>query len=43
MNTYVIDFCRTDTGLRIIETNCINVSGSYDADFQKLAEAIENL
>jgi hypothetical protein len=40
---YVIDVCRTEDGLRIIETNCINASGYYDADLQKLIGAIEGL
>jgi hypothetical protein len=40
---YVIDVCRTEEGLRIIETNCINASGYYDADLQKLIGAIESL
>jgi hypothetical protein len=38
---YVIDVCRTEAGLRIIETNCINASGFYDADLQRLINAIE--
>lgn len=40
---YVVDICRTEDGLRIIETNCINASGYYDADLQKLIGAIEGL
>ena len=40
---YVLDVCRTEGGLRIIETNCINASGYYDADLQKLIGAIEGL
>jgi hypothetical protein len=42
-DAYVIDVCRTENGLRIIETNCINFSGYYDADLQKLIDAIEGL
>ncbi|TLX16086.1 ATP-grasp domain-containing protein [Rhizobium sp. MHM7A] len=42
-NAYVIDVCRTEDGLRIIETNCINFSGYYDADLQKLIDAMEGL
>jgi hypothetical protein len=42
-DAYVIDVCRTEEGLRIIETNCINVSGFYDADLQRLINAIEGL
>jgi hypothetical protein len=40
---YVIDVCRTENDLRIIETNCINFSGYYDADLQKLIDAMEGL
>ena len=29
---YVMDICRTETGLKIIETNCINAAGFYAAD-----------
>jgi hypothetical protein len=42
-DAYVIDVCRNEEGLRIIETNCINVSGFYDADLQRLINAIEGL
>jgi hypothetical protein len=42
-DAYVIDICRTENGLRIIETNCINASGYYEADLQKLIFAIEDL
>jgi hypothetical protein len=42
-DAYVIDVCRTADGLRIVETNCINFSGYYDADLQKLIGAIESL
>jgi hypothetical protein len=40
---YVIDVCRTEAGLKIIETNCINASGYYEADLQRLINAIENI
>jgi hypothetical protein len=40
---YVLDVCRTEDGLRIIETNCINAAGFYAADLVKLAGAIESL
>jgi hypothetical protein len=40
---YVIDVCRTEDGLRIIETNCINAAGFYAADLVKLAAAIDIL
>ncbi|WP_428651206.1 ATP-grasp domain-containing protein [Roseibium sp.] len=40
---YVIDICRTDEGLRLLETNCLNAAGFYAADLQKLAAAIDAL
>lgn len=40
---YVIDICRTAEGLKLLETNCINAAGFYEADLIRLAEAIENL
>lgn len=40
---YVLDVCRTEDGLRIIETNCINAAGFYAADLVKLAAAIDAL
>jgi hypothetical protein len=39
-HAYVIDVCRTEAGLKIIETNCINAAGFYAADLVKLASAI---
>ena len=41
-DAFVIDVCRTDKGLKIVETNCINCSGFYDINLQKLVEAIES-
>lgn len=38
---YVIDICRTEDGLRMIETNCINAAGFYAADLMKLASEID--
>ena len=38
---YVIDICRTDDGLRMLETNCINAAGFYEADLLKLVSAID--
>lgn len=38
---YVMDVCRTEDGLRMIETNCINAAGFYEADLIKLASAID--
>ena len=40
---YVLDICRTDSGLKIIETNCINAAGLYAADLVRLAAAIDGL
>ena len=40
---YVMDICRTDDGLRFLETNCINAAGFYDADVIKLAAAIDSM
>ncbi|SLN14805.1 hypothetical protein TRL7639_00229 [Falsiruegeria litorea R37] len=40
---YVMDICRTEDGLRMLETNCLNAAGFYAADLSKLVEAIENL
>ncbi|MBL9049081.1 MAG: ATP-grasp domain-containing protein [Tabrizicola sp.] len=38
---YVMDICRTDEGLRLLETNCINAAGFYSADLLKLAATID--
>lgn len=38
---YVIDICRTDDGLRMLETNCINAAGFYEADLLKLVSSID--
>ncbi|MEO1453290.1 MAG: ATP-grasp domain-containing protein [Pseudomonadota bacterium] len=40
---YVMDICRTDEGLKFLETNCINAAGFYEADVVKLAVAIDGL
>ncbi|WP_412555114.1 ATP-grasp domain-containing protein [Shimia sp. MIT1388] len=40
---YVMDICRTERGLRIIETNGINAAGFYAADLEPLIHAIERL
>ena len=37
---YVIDICRTDDGLKMLETNCINAAGFYEADLTNLVSAI---
>ncbi|WP_236626176.1 ATP-grasp domain-containing protein [Actibacterium mucosum] len=38
---YVIDVCRTDDGLKMLETNCINAAGFYEADLLKLVLSID--
>ncbi len=40
---YVIDICRTQDGLRMLETNCINAAGFYEADLEKLVSSIEQV
>lgn len=38
---YVIDVCRTEDRLCILETNCINAAGFYAADLTKLVQKFE--
>ncbi|SFY33055.1 protein of unknown function, partial [Paracoccus pantotrophus] len=40
---YVMDICRTEEGLRLVETNCINAAGFYAADLMKLAAMIDGM
>lgn len=40
---YVVDICRTEDGLAMIETNCINAAGFYAADLMALASAVDAL
>lgn len=40
---FVIDVCRTEDGLKMLETNCINAAGFYAADLLKLASEIDEL
>lgn len=40
---YVLDICRTEIGLKLLETNCLNAAGFYAADLIKLASAIDGL
>lgn len=40
---YVIDVCRTEEGLKLLETNCLNSAGFYAADLVRLATAIDGL
>jgi hypothetical protein len=38
-----MDICRTEEGLRLLETNCINAAGFYAADLTKLAVTIDGM
>jgi hypothetical protein len=40
-DAFVMDICRTEKGLRIVECGCLNACGFYDINMQKLIEAIE--
>ncbi|MEM6619996.1 MAG: ATP-grasp domain-containing protein [Pseudomonadota bacterium] len=40
---YVLDICRTEAGLRLLETNCINAAGFYAADLGPVVSAIEQM
>ncbi len=40
-SAYVVDICRTDHGLKMLETNCINAAGFYAADLLKLVSSID--
>lgn len=42
-SAYVIDICRTDEGLKMLETNCINAAGFYEADLLKLVASIDEI
>lgn len=39
---FVMDIAVTPNGLKIVEINCINCSGLYDCDVQKIVMALEN-
>lgn len=39
---FVIDICLTPDGWKIVEINCINCSGFYKGDLQKILIALEN-
>lgn len=39
---FVLDVARTEEGLKCIEINCINCSGFYEANLQKLIISLEN-
>jgi hypothetical protein len=38
-----MDICRTEEGLRLLETNCINAAGFYAADLAKLADTVDGM
>ena len=38
---FVLDICRVECGFKIVEINCINCSGFYDSNLQKLLIALE--
>ena len=40
---YVLDICRTDAGLHLLETNCLNAAGFNAADLTKLIRALHTL
>lgn len=40
---YVMDICRAETGLRLLETNCLNAAGFYAADLNALVQALEDM
>jgi hypothetical protein len=40
-DAFVIDVCRTNKGLKIVECNCINCSGFYNINEQKLIQSLE--
>lgn len=39
---FVMDICLTPDGWKIVEINCINMSGFYQGDLQKLVMALED-
>ncbi len=41
LETFVLDVCDTENGLRIVEINTLNSSGFYAADVQKLVLALQ--
>lgn len=38
---FVMDVCQVDEDIKIVELNCINCAGFYDANMQKLINALE--
>lgn len=41
-DAFVIDVCLSNDSLKVVEVNCINCSGFYHANMQKLVESVEN-
>jgi hypothetical protein len=41
LDCFVLDVADTPLGLKVIEVNCINASGYYEADMNKLVMALE--
>jgi hypothetical protein len=41
-DAFVIDICDTPDGWKVVECNCINCSGFYDVDMQKMIMAIDD-
>jgi len=39
---FVMDVCMIESGMKIVEVNCINCSGFYDTDIQKLVASLED-
>jgi hypothetical protein len=39
---FVMDICLSEDQWKIVECNCINIAGFYDADLQKLIISLEN-
>ncbi|MEL6480893.1 MAG: ATP-grasp domain-containing protein [Pseudomonadota bacterium] len=39
---YVLDICRSEAGLKLLETNCINAAGFYAANLERLVQALED-
>lgn len=42
-DAYVLDICRTEDGLKLLETNCINAAGFYAADVSNLVVELDNV
>jgi hypothetical protein len=40
-DAFVLDICRTQSGFRIVEINCINSAGFYEMDCQRVIFALE--